>query len=141
MRFVQTRANQFVGNLEWLRSGGWAKIEEHFKKLVDISGQPSAEKRIEGERSAVNLVMGRNRGFHGVGPKQARNLWQMIGATQYEIPLDSRLCAWLKERKPPFEIDGKKLGSVRYAAVFSNADRDAWKEEEEDEDCASMFAR
>ena len=80
----------------------------------------------------------------------------------YEIPLDSRLSEWLAALDPPFEMKRSKLGGVPYyearmteiqalcraagvlprefdAAVFSNADGNQWREEEEDEDCRRMF--
>jgi hypothetical protein len=34
----------------------------------------------------------------GVGPTQARNLLQSLGLTWYEIPLDSRVVRWLRDR-------------------------------------------
>ena len=34
----------------------------------------------------------------GIGPTRARNLLQSLGLTRYEIPLDSRVVRWLRDR-------------------------------------------
>jgi hypothetical protein len=138
-----------------LCNDGWPKVQKQFTKLCGLSRETLPEARIEEEREAAGLVMGRNGGLKGVGSKQARNLWQCLGMTQYEIPLDSRICDWLNALPSPSGIKSNRLySSVPYyeatmskvqalcraagvlpcefdAAVFSNADAEEWPEEDD----------
>jgi hypothetical protein len=153
LRFGPKLAEEIETNMGWLKDGGWVTVEQHFDQLASFSGKTvSPERRIAAERQAARVVMGRNDGLAGFGPKQARNLWQCLGVTQYEIPLDSRVSNWLNALPCSFGIEASKLyTSVRYyetkmteiqalcsaagvlpcefdAAVFSNADNEAWPE-------------
>ena len=134
--------------MKWLRNGGWALVETQFRMLAGFSRTASPKERVAAERNAARLVMGRNGGLAGFGPKQARNLWQCIGVTKYEIPLDSRVSDWVNALPSSFGIDPQQLySSVPYyeakmseiqalcraakvlpclfdAAVFSNADEE-----------------
>ncbi|MGH9436026.1 MAG: hypothetical protein ACRD06_08515, partial [Terriglobia bacterium] len=60
--------------------------------------------------------------LEGLGPKQSRNLWQWLGLTRYEIPLDSRVAAWInKNLDPPVKIDPKELSvPARYESVLDH---------------------
>lgn len=51
--------------------------------------------------------------LHGFGPKQSRNFWQWIGLTRFEIPIDSRVAAWVGTNLS-FQIEVKKLGNEQY---------------------------
>ena len=64
-----------------------------------------------GERSAAAAV---DEGFEGIGPKQSRNLWQSLGLTRYEIPLDSRVAKWLKKAKFPLSVSPNLLADTDY---------------------------
>jgi hypothetical protein len=80
-------------NHAWLNSEGWSLIEHEFADLAKMrSREPSFEDAAR-ERQAARLV---SRHLSGFGPKQARNLWQMLGLTRFEIPLDSRLGKWIE---------------------------------------------
>jgi len=88
----------------------------------------------------------------GLGPKQARNLLQMLGLTQYEIPVDSRVTKWLADFGFPMPLSAAGLADRHYyefvldafqeicaaadvlpclmdAAIFASFDR-PWSEEE-----------
>jgi hypothetical protein len=155
LRFGPKLAVQIEANMGRLKDGGWATVQEQFDKLASFSGNAaSPHQRIAAERQAARIVMGRNGGFAGFGPKQARNLWQCLGVTQYEIPLDSRVSNWLNALPSSFGIEASKLyTSVRYyeakmteiqalcaaagvmpcefdAAVFSNADDEPWPDDD-----------
>ena len=85
----------------------------------------------------------------GLGPKQARNLLQFLGLTQYEIPIDSRIAKWLSDFGFPIPVTTKALQDRHYyyfvmdqiqllceragllpcmfdAAVFSSMDNIRW---------------
>lgn len=92
-------------------------------------------------------------GLHQIGPKQSRNLLQVLGLTRYETPLDSRISKWLnKNLELPYHISGGGLDSPEFynfhmdliqsaceeanevpcvfdAAVFASYDS-GWSEEE-----------
>jgi N-glycosylase/DNA lyase len=155
LRFGSKIAGQIETNLAWLRNGGWRIAEDHFTLLAQLPVNSSAPHRIAAERTAARFLMGRTGGLVGFGPKQARNLWQCLGVTLYEIPLDSRICAWLNALPLPFGVKPERLyGSVPYyeatmshiqalchaagifpcefdAAVFAAADTDEWPEDDE----------
>jgi hypothetical protein len=88
-------ADQTSKNLERLEDeGGWGKIEREYNDLlVRRSRRPRAGDGAR-EREAAHLV---DELLDGFGPKQSRNLWQWLGLTRYEIPLDSRIIRWLNE--------------------------------------------
>lgn len=153
LRFGPKLAMQIEANMNWLENDGWAMVEEQFDNLASFSGtDASPQRRIAAERRAARMVMGRKGGLAGFGPKQARNLWQCLGVTQYEIPLDSRVSNWLNALPGSFGIEASKLyTSVPYyeakmteiqalclaagvlpcefdAAVFASADDEEWPE-------------
>jgi hypothetical protein len=155
LRFGPKLAMQIEANMNWLEDGGWATVREQFDNLASFAGTAtSPQQRIATERRAARMVMGRKGGLAGFGPKQARNLWQCLGVTQYEIPLDSRVSNWLNALPVSFGIEATKLyTSVPYyeakmteiqvlcaaadvlpcefdAAVFSSADDEEWPEDD-----------
>lgn len=151
MRRGQTIAAQAGENLRWLESGGWVRIEQQFETLsAQRARQPRPEDAAE-ERGAAYLVSENLKGF---GPKQSRNLWQWLGLTRYEIPLDSRVAGSLNNNIFPFHLSAPGLADSGYydfvmnavsvlcaaaevlpcifdAAVFASYDRD-WRLEELD---------
>lgn len=152
LRFGPKIATQLRTNLSWLQKGGWQTVHALFKTVIDVPGDGDSITRIAAERQASRTLMGRSGGLAGFGPKQTRNLWQCLGVTRYEIPLDIRVCKWINALSSAFTIDSKKLyNNVLYyedvmthiqlvcqaaevlpcefdAAVFANADEEAWPE-------------
>jgi hypothetical protein len=51
--------------------------------------------------------------FEGIGPKQSRNLWQWLGLTRYEIPLDSRVTRWINKHLS-FRVETAALADPAY---------------------------
>ena len=78
--------------------------------------------------------MGRMSGLAGFGPKQARSLWQCMGVTQYEIPLDSRIADWVRSLPSPFPMDPKRL----YAGIASRIEDDTHPVDLPSGGCASV---
>ena len=56
--------------------------------------------------------------FDGLGPKQSRNLWQWLGLTRYETPLDSRVTDWINNNLSVRVDKSKLLRSKHYEAVL-----------------------
>lgn len=50
----------------------------------------------------------------GIGPKQARNLWQYLGLSRFEIPVDSRVSTWLRENGFPMPLLPDLLFNEKY---------------------------
>jgi hypothetical protein len=123
IRFAKIRAGWFEANLSRLQNGLWTVVEDHFYKLAQARFQTPelAQAKIILERNAAKTIMGEAGGLKGAGPKQARNIWQCMGVTQFEIPLDSRVCNWAQNLQPPFPIDTDKLyrSVPYYEAVMS----------------------
>jgi len=154
IRFGPKIGKWFESNLSRLKNGVWTGVEEHFYRLALFPKTGSAQTKITLERNAARAIMGRAGGLNGVGPKQARNIWQCMGITQFEIPIDSRVCKWAQNLQPELPIDmGKLYASVSYyedvmtriqilcqaagtlpcefdAAVFSSVDPTQWPEDD-----------
>ena len=141
IRFVPKIAAQVAGNLEWLDDKWWPQIDEVLQPLTTADDAKL-------ERDAARFI---DREFHGFGPKQSRNLLQMLGLTRYEIPMDSRVTRWLNEFGFPLKLSAEALADAAIyefvsdgiqelcrqadvlpcvfdAAVFSRDDGDGWKE-------------
>ncbi|MCA1790717.1 MAG: hypothetical protein LC667_12920 [Thioalkalivibrio sp.] len=137
-----TIAKELAVNLEWLEAGGWSDLES---VVTDLQNRPGGSN----EREAARKLRSRVRGF---GPKQARNFLQMLGLTQHEIPLDSRIVKWLRAAGFPIPLVSSALGEQEYyefvmdrvqelcaaadilpcvfdALVFASADAEEWAED------------
>ena len=114
LRFGPKIAEQIIANLAVLQTGMWETVAEQFTRLARFPVGSLPEGRIAEERRAARSVMGRRGGLAGFGPKQARNLWQCLGVTLYEIPLDSRICGWLNGLPSPFQIEPSRLYVFRH---------------------------
>jgi len=134
-----TIAGEAKANIEWFDDQCWPKVDEVLRSLVDVD-DPKAE------RLAAHFI---DNEFKGFGPKQARNLLQMLGLTRYEIPLDSRVAKWFNAFGFSVSIDTAELPYVASyerlsdkimelcrraeiypcvldAAAFASFDGDAW---------------
>jgi hypothetical protein len=144
MRRAPTIAKQAAANFRWLERGGWAEVEKHYKALLKQRMRPPRSGDERRERMAATFI---DENLKGFGPKQARNLWQWLGMTRYEIPLDSRITKWLNRNIFDLKLNAMLLGDRGYyefvldgvqalcqksrvipcvfdAAVFASADRD-----------------
>lgn len=98
-------AEYMATNLEILEGGGWGTIHASWRELI-ASGD------IETERESASELGHLLKGF---GPKQTRNLIQMLGIARYEIPLDSRVIRWINsEIEFPVELSSKGLSDEGY---------------------------
>ena len=99
-------AKYLVSNLDKLEDGEW---ENALKEINRLSGSKPTTKDLERAAAAYIRIT-----FKGFGPKQSRNLLQMLGLTRYEIPIDSRMINWLEEFGYPRPLSSKLLGDRKY---------------------------
>lgn len=142
IRFT-TRIPTFLRrNLPLLTGTTWKECRAALERLRQNPG-------IQHERAAANFIEDR---FAGLGPKQSRNLLQMLGLTRYEIPVDSRVVEWLKKLGFPVPLSTAPLSDRSYyefvedgihllcracdvfpcildAAIFASFDGDKWTAE------------
>jgi hypothetical protein len=105
-----TISSQAEENWKRLEGGLWKDAEEWFAKLRQQRlREPQNEHRLV-EREAAHWA---DESFAGLGPKQSRNLWQWLGLTRYEIPLDSRVTEWVNGNLAS-KIEAKRLGQLGY---------------------------
>jgi endonuclease III len=96
-RFHQRITHQLVANFRWLfgDGNGWKSLQPTLDGLLQQRNSSPASAHRKLEREAAHALA---ESLEGVGPKQARNLLQSLGLTRYEIPLDSRVVSWLRDR-------------------------------------------
>lgn len=111
IRRAPTIAKQASANCRWLEAGGWKAIEEQYEILLKQRARVPHDQDREGERVAATFV---HQNLEGFGPKQARNLWQWLGMSRYEIPLDSRITKWLNENVLDLKLSSAILGDRGY---------------------------
>lgn len=142
IRFFKNIGGFLEHNIGVLESGFWDEIFN----LID---------KVKSNRDIVNeraLAMLLKNNLKGLGPKQSRNLIQMLGISQYEIPLDSRIMKWFNNFGFPIQLSSNALSDDNYynlvldgiqtlcgsanvspcildAAIFASFDGDAWTEE------------
>ena len=95
---------------DWFEGPGWAKLHAAATELQVCRQQlpDPAHAAIERKAAAAAAQM------DGFGPKQSRNLWQTLGLTRYEIPLDSRLTTWLNANVLDSPLSGAGLADETY---------------------------
>lgn len=103
-------ADNVHANLDRLERGLWA---DTLYALEGLLAPPDPSR----ERAAADFVDDK---FAGFGPKQARNLLQGLGLTQYEIPIDSRWVKWLKEFRFPVAVSLELLSDRPYYHFVSD---------------------
>ena len=87
-------ASQAAENWKRLNAGCWQEAEEQFERL---KGQRSRKPRKEDRAAEREAAHWADAKLAGIGPKQSRNLWQWLGLTRYEVPLDSRVTKWVNQ--------------------------------------------
>jgi len=92
-----TIGRELKENLARLEAGEWRTV---ISVLDAIDGTPFSERRAARYLDAC-LV--------GVGPKQARNIPQMLGLTRFETPVDSRVMKWLNGFGFPLAVSAAAL--------------------------------
>lgn len=110
IRRGNTIAREASKNWKRLNEGRWKEVEMWFELL---KGRRASEPKLPDrdlERDAARWAAAT---FAGFGPKQSRNLWQWVGLTRYEIPLDSRVAHWVNTNLS-VQIKLTGLGRLNY---------------------------
>jgi hypothetical protein len=111
IRMAPTIAKQAAANYKWLEAGGWKLVAQHYDTLWRQRGRAPRDGDGEVEMLAARFIDEHLKGF---GPKQARNLWQWLGITRNEIPLDGRITKWLNENVLGLTLNSAVLGDRGY---------------------------
>ncbi len=98
-------------NYHWLSLNGWECINQRINHLIQHKTQ-----RVERD---VSVFLSEK--LKGIGPKQSRNLLQMIGLTKYEIPIDSRITKWLNSFGFPIRLSSTALSDEAYYEFVNDA--------------------
>lgn len=133
---------EIKANYDYLESGGWQAV-------FDLINGLRALATVEQEREAAAFLADHLAGF---GPKQSRNLLQVLGLAKYETPIDSRITKWLNEFGFPVRLTAAGLSDANYyqfvaegfqqlcaasdiypclmdAAIFASFDDGGWTDE------------
>ena len=111
-RHPHTISKQLASNLKSLEGGNWNTL---INKCNRLTSQVSREVESEAADFVADML-------EGFGPKQSRNLLQVLGLTRFEIPIDSRVTAWLNEAlKLPFKVTSTALADRGYYSLVSDA--------------------
>jgi hypothetical protein len=150
IRFSGRIAGYFAGNLQRLEESRWQLLKE-IRDGVSGRRLGAGWERAVARRISAGVDGGDSK-LAGFGPKQARNLLQIMGVTRYEVPLDSRVLKWLDQYGFPYPLSGNQLqdwalydilvDSIQEisrqigvypclldAAIFAAVDEDRWTEE------------
>lgn len=107
-------ARQCEENLNWLEDSGWLEVLR-LLRVLDAGHTSMTQERETARLLAKNLT--------GIGPKQSRNLLQMLGLTRYETPLDSRVLKWLNAFGFPVRLNASSLSDESYYEFVSDGFR------------------
>lgn len=105
-----TISKQAATNWKRLDGGLWSEVEQWFSRLRAQRSRKPHPDDTYAEREAARWA---DEHFAGLGPKQSRHLWQALGLTRYEIPLDSRVAAWINANLST-KVDESRLSNVKY---------------------------
>ena len=116
IRFYDRIANLLTKNFEYLEKSNWKIFDEISKILTEKNDVRS---QIQAERECAKKIQDNLKGF---GPKQSRNLLQILGLTIYEIPIDSRIAKWLNTKLDfPITVSAITLQDLNFYNFVSDA--------------------
>lgn len=119
-RFYNKIGEACKKNLQLLEQNerqGWGKLERELQQLQKVRQRAPKPGDAEREREVCHYVYEElgGTGLHRIGPKQSRNLLQILGLTRYETPLDSRITRWLNENlKLPYRLSAGGLSEPAF---------------------------
>lgn len=104
LRRTNVLAAEIAVNFRQFTAGLWEQTRQVLEtlRLCDT---------VSNERRAAHFVAEQYKGF---GPKQSRNLLQLLGLTRYEIPIDSRSTKWLNDFGFPLQVAAATLSDPHY---------------------------
>ncbi len=110
IRFIPRRSQWVADNLAWLEEGGWDDMRSASRALRECRASAPHPQHSAIERCAAKTATA----MKGFGPKQSRNLWQALGLSRYEIPVDARVTRWLNGNVLDLKLSAGSLGDWRY---------------------------
>jgi thermostable 8-oxoguanine DNA glycosylase len=110
IRFHERIPKFLVENLRLVCGDAWQELSVQLDRLRSHSS-------IVDERVVANFIEDR---FSGIGPKQARNLLQMLGLTRFVIPIDSRVLSWMNDNGFPVPSSAGLLAFRDYFEFVEN---------------------
>lgn len=114
IRRTEIIPNEAATIYKHLLNTNWQLLKT-IKELTKHKGDRYLERRVCNEIVA-------NKMFKGLGPKQSRNLLQMLGLTIYEIPIDSRITDWINDNNIfPFRVNSKGLSDIEFYCFLNDA--------------------
>lgn len=117
IRFYDRISTLLTKNFEHLQKNEWQFFDEIFKILTNNNS--NSESRIILERDCAKKIQDNLKGF---GPKQSRNLLQILGLTIFEIPIDSRISKWLNDELGfPITVSAITLQDINFYNFVSDA--------------------
>ncbi|MGO9613754.1 MAG: hypothetical protein ACLPX5_12065 [Dissulfurispiraceae bacterium] len=111
LRRAKSIAEEVDYNFNWLGQNGWAEVQEEIDRLQKCRKRRPQPTDRDIEKNAALYI---SRNMKGFGPKQSRNLWQSLGLTRYEIPIDSRITRWLNRAGFPLKLSANALSDANY---------------------------
>lgn len=111
LRRAKTIGEEVFRNFKWLKNGGRQEIEAIAKVLIENRRRSPRFDDKYIEREAAKIAIDNLKGF---GPKQSRNLWQSLGYTRFEIPIDSRITKWFNKNGFPVRLSAEALSDENY---------------------------
>ncbi len=104
IRFPTKIGNELEYNINILEKTNWQIFD------LIIKHYNSKENQLQ-ERKLSEKIDDLLKGF---GPKQSRNLLQILGVSKFEIPIDSRITKWLNEFGFPLKLSSNALADKNY---------------------------
>ena len=110
IQFIPSVASRAGKNLRWLQEQGWEQVHRHYSSLERQRSSVPKPEHVFAEREAAHFISQKLEGF---GTTQSRNLWQLLGLTRYEIPLDHRVINRMNEQLS-VEVIVQHLRGIHY---------------------------
>lgn len=110
LRFKKRLSAEIGGNFGLLQGSIWPETRKTLETLLP-------EHAPQAEKAAADFIEDH---FSGFGPKQSRNLLQVLGLTKYEVPLDSRITKWLRGFGFPVALSPAALSDRNYYHFVSD---------------------
>lgn len=99
-------------------TANWRRLEDgQWGELLSAARRVEAADDFMVERAAARYVAAT---FDGFGPKQSRNLFQWLGVSRHEIPIDSRVTKWLNREVLALRLNATLLGDAEYYDMVSD---------------------
>jgi len=112
LRRAKIIGDEVLLNFKWFKNSGWQEIVAIAKVLLENRRRsPQFDDKLK-----------------GFGPKQSRNLWQSLGHTRFEMPIDSRITKWFNKNWFPVKLSAGALSDENYYNFVMDGIQETCKE-------------